>query len=159
MFDYKNNGNDLKEDVYYENPDIIDDKPSDTPYGDESAGENKYADDSDGEHYFAFYESDDERKRYADKLIKEAREKNVRATLVLSLIGLFFSLIFGMGIVFSILALIRANFGLKKCKSQSLVWARALAWLGIILSGAFIVTMVLFFGSGFYYYALPEVVS
>ena len=102
------------------------------------------------EHKAMYYENDLKRKEYSDRLIAEARERSRKRTLTMALLGLTLSLVFGIGIVFSIIGLIRASFGLRKSDSQTLKWARYVSILGIILSGAFIVAMLLYCGVAVY---------
>ena len=102
------------------------------------------------EHLIMYYENSDERADKAAELIRRSREQSVRRTLVFSLVGMFFSLFFGVGIVFSIIAFIRSGIGLKKFKSTTLVWAKTLAAVGIVLSAIFIISVILFIRSSFY---------
>ena len=132
------------DDIFYpDEPKVTYEAPSIVSETDEKAAET-FADRLDGadkEPRLMYYENSVERQLYAEKLIREAREKSVKKTLVFSLLGLILSLFFGLGLAFSIVGLLRANFGLKKKGSQTLVWARTLGIVGIILSAAFIIAM------------------
>ena len=136
--------------VTYENPRIVPENGYDA-----AGNDDKFAG-ADKEHIAMYYENSVEHQTYAQQLIQEARERNLKKTLAFSLIGMILSLFFGIGIVFSIIALIRANFGLKKTKSTTLVWARNIAVLGIVLSGVFIISMIVFVSYTFYSSLLQE---
>ena len=139
------------EPVTYENPEIIPENGGETVSDDDErfAGAEK-------DYIAMYYENSSEHHNYAQQLIQEARERHLKKTLAFSLIGIILSLFFGIGIVFSIIALIRANFGLKKGKSTTLVWARNIAVLGIVLSAVFIVSMLVFVSYTFYSGLLRE---
>ena len=130
--------------VTYESPKIIKESANDDPETSEKLAE------AEPEHVSMYYENNEEHNAYAQQLIKEARERNLRKTLVFSLLGLLLSFFFGFGIVFSIIGFIRANFGLKKANSQTLKWARAIAVLGIVLSAIFIIAMLIFYVYNYY---------
>ncbi len=109
-----------------------------------------YGEDS-NEHVRTYYANDEKRNEYARELILHARERYVKTSLVFALLGLFFSLFYGLGIVFSVIAFVRSAAGLKKYKSSTLVWARALSITGALLSLIFIFAVTIFINKYFYF--------
>ena len=109
-------------------------------------GENPLRADE-GEHRAMFYENSEKRNMIAAQLIEEERMRSVRSILATAIVGLILSVVCGIGVVFSLAALVRASFCKKKFRSQTLDWARNLAILGIVLSGVFIVALVIYFTS------------
>ena len=84
----------------------------------------------------------DERERYIDKYAEKQSRKYVRTPLVLALLGLLFSPLYGAGAVFSAVALILAASRYGKKKSETLRWALIISavtlfvcvlfWIGLI---------------------------
>jgi|GEM_PF-3052817 len=96
------------------------------------------------EHAAMYYENSAERRAYADKLIKEERKRNDKRTVVFSLFGLIFSFVLGIGSVFSVVGLIRADFLLKKYESKTLRRAKILSITGLIINALIIVALLIF---------------
>ena len=115
------------------------------PTEDPSLGEDNPLRADEDKHKPMQFENDPERKSYSAQLIEEEKMRSVRSILITSILGLILSLLFGTGIILSVVALVRAAFCKQKYRSETLDWARNLAIIGIILSGLFIVSLVVYF--------------
>ncbi len=83
------------------------------------------------------------------KEIKSSR-RYVRTPLILSLIGLILSVVYGLGGIFSIISLILSAVRIKKKKSETLKWAMTISIVSLILSVLFLAAIfaVLLFSGG-----------
>ncbi len=84
-----------------------------------------------------------EEKTSLDDKIK-AQKRGMKVPLVLSLFGLILSLFCGSGLPLSLVGFILATVKYKKIKSQSLLWAKNLGLLGIIMNVVFTISLSIF---------------
>ncbi len=84
----------------------------------------------------------DERENNLDKYAENRARSFVRTPLVLALLGLLFSVLYGFGALFSVVSLILSAVRYKKKKSETLRWAIVISavtlfvcvlfWIGLI---------------------------
>lgn len=99
--------------------------------------------DSQGEKEVQISEFKEAEKSSLEDKIK-GQKRAMKVPLVLSLFGLILSLFCGSGLPLSIVGFILANVKYKKIKSQSLLWAKNLGLLGIIMNVVFTVSLSIF---------------
>ena len=98
----------------------------------------------DKEYSSMFYENSPKRREYSSRLIGEQRNANVKTTFILSLTGVLLSPLPVVGLVFSFIGSLRANFLLKKYENPLLKKARFFGILGTIINLFVIICTVLF---------------
>ena len=150
---------DYNQDVYYENVDEKLLNEQSTVAEGEASAENSQVEQqeaktlenfsgqpkmSEQEHIRAYYTYNQEAEKLAAAIRKEEIAKLNRQSLILALVGLFLSLVFGLGLFFSIPAWAKACIRLKQTKSQMLTWAKTLAVLGTFLNAFVLLAFIIF---------------
>lgn len=83
-----------------------------------------------------------------DQILKESKIAFYSRQLILALLGIAFSFVFGFGIIFSLIAFARSVGLLKSSKSTFIKWAFWLSIVGFIINLFFIVTFITFVSIG-----------
>ena len=84
---------------------------------------------------------------YSEALVAEIRAEKaarryVRVPLILSLLGLIFSVIYGVGGILSVISLILASVRLKKRKSEALRWAVVISGVTLALCIFYVLAII-----------------
>ncbi len=84
---------------------------------------------------------------YSEALVAEitaekAARRYVRVPLILSLLGLIFSVIYGVGGILSVISLILASVRLKKRKSEALRWAVVISGVTLALCIFYVLAII-----------------